>query len=280
VFARVIIGVDGADGGLDAAALAADLADPQADITLAHVAPVASPLAGPSEGSDESVFATARDVLTASLGVDAAPGISTARMNGPSIAGGLHRHAEGHSADLIVVGSHHRRRTGGLWSADRTRATLRDAPCPVAVAPQGFASAPKRPISVIGIAYDDTPQARDALLFGRALASETGARIDALWVVDRSNWIDSESLVGWKAVEASRRLADVHGVIGVAVEGDAGHVQDALAIFAHDVDLLILGSHHHGLLRRLALGDTVEGLSSRAACPLLVMPHGRRPARR
>ena len=190
----------------------------------------------------------------------------------------LHRLAEEGSADLIVVGSHHPRRMGRLWSGDRTRATLRDAPCPVAVAPRGFAGAPKRPIGVIGVAYDDTPEARGALLFGRALASESGALIHALWVVDRSNWADSDSRVGWKAVEASRRLADFHGVIGVAVEGDVRHAQDALTSFAHDVDVLILGSHHHGLLRRLALGDTVEGLSRHSPCPLLVMPHVRRRA--
>ncbi len=272
LFARVIVGVDGADGGWDAGALAAVLADPEADVVLAHVASDAG-------ASCDDALEPARDMLRASLDADAAPDVSLARIEGRSIAGGLHRLAEDDSADLIVVGSHHRRRTGRLWSADRTRATLRNAPCPVAVVPRGFAGAPRRPIAVIGVAYDDTPEARDALLFARALASETGARIQALWVVARSNWTDAESGVGWKAVDASRSLADVHGVVGVVVEGDAREGTSTLANLAHDLDLLLLGSHHHGLLSRIVLGDRVEGLSRHAVCPLIVMPHDRRTRR-
>jgi nucleotide-binding universal stress UspA family protein len=279
VFARVIVGVDGAYGGLDASALAGVLADPEADVVLARVAVPAAGTAGATDAAEEDAsFTTARRVLAASVSADSTPSVSALVIEGRSIADGLHRLAEDGPADLIVVGSHHRRRTGRLWSANRTRATLRDAPCPVAVAPQGFAGGPRRPIEVIGIAYDDTPEARDALLFGRALASETGARIHALWVVERSNWTDSQSRVGRKAAEATRRLADLHGVTGVAVEGDPRHAKDALARFAQDVDLLILGSHHHALLRRIVLGDTVDGLSRRAPCPLLVMPHARRRA--
>lgn len=271
MFARLIVGVDGAAGGRDAAALAGVLADPEADIALAHVA------AGES-ASGHDVSGAVRETVEAFLGEGVVPDLLTTHVQAQSVAGGLHRLAEEGSADLIVVGAHNPRGTGRLWSGDRTRATLRDAPCPVAVAPRGFASAPKRSISVIGVAYDDTREARDALLFGRALASESGALIHALWVVDRSNWADSESRVGWRAIDASRRLAELHGVIGVSLEGDVRHVQDALAGLADDVDLLILGSHHHGRLRRLVVGDTVDGLSRHSACPLLVMPHAGRRA--
>jgi nucleotide-binding universal stress UspA family protein len=273
VFARVIVGIDGAGGGLDAAALAGVLADPEADIVLAHVM---------TDGAETrtDALAAARAVLEAPIEDGAGPDVSEVRVDGRSVAGGLHRLAQELAADLIAVGSHHRRATGRLWSADRTRTTLRDAPCPVAVAPQGFAPAARQPIRVLGIAYDDTPEARDALLFGRALASESGAQIHALWVVDRSNWTDSESRVGWKAVDATRRLADFHGVIGIVLEADAHHPREALSGLAHEVDLLILGSHHHTFLRRIVLGDTVEGLSRRTPCPLLVLPHARDRAAR
>jgi nucleotide-binding universal stress UspA family protein len=97
-------------------------------------------------------------------------------------------------------------------------------------------------------------------------------------VVERSNWTDSQSRVGRKAAEATRRLADLDGVIGVAVEGDARHATGTVARLAQDMDLLLLGSHHHALLRRIVLGDTVDGLSRCAPCPLLVMPHARRRA--
>jgi len=273
VFARIIVGVDGAEGGRDACALAGALVDPDADVILARVAPVPSPVAGATRAGGPGSFAAARTTFQAALGVETSPDVSAVAIDARSVADGLHQLAEEHSANLIVVGSHHRRRAGALWSANRTRATLRDAPCPVAIAPRGFADDPGLLTGVVGIAYDDTPEARDALLFGRALASETGARIQILWVVERSNWTDSESREGWKAREAGRRLADLHGVTGAAVEGDAREGREALTRFAHHVDLLILGSHHHGLLRRLVLGDTVESLSQHTPCPLLVMPH-------
>lgn len=268
MFARVIVGVDGGGGGLDAAALAGALADPEADIVLAHVR------TGAGE-SPEDVFAAARIALEGSVAPGGSHDVSETLVGERSIAGGLHHLAEIGPADLLVVGCHHDRGTGRVWSADRTRATLRDAPCPVAVAPQGFAEASRRPMDVLGVAFDDTPEARDAMLFGRALASESGARIQALWVVDRSNWTDSESRIGWKALDATRRLADFHGVVGIVLEGDARHPRGALSDLAHEVDLLILGSHHHGLLRRIVLGGTVEGLSRHTPCPLLVLPHAR-----
>ena len=272
--------VDGAEGGRDAGALAGVLADPQADVLLAHVATFVSERAAAAEAAGDGVFAGAREALAMSLGADTATTVSAIGVRGRSVADGLRRLIEEHPTDLIVVGSHHRLRSGGHWPANRTRAILRGASCPVAIAPHGFAAGRRAPAGVLGVAYDDSSEAREALLFARALASETGARIEVVWFVERSNWTGPDSRVGWKAVEANRRLADLHGVTAVAVEGDPHETRGALMILAQNVDLLILGSHHHRVLRRVALGDTVEGLSLRAPCPLLVTPLARHSPRR
>ena len=272
--------MDGAEGGRDAGALAGVLADPEADVILAHVATLVGERGAAAEAHGDGVFAGSREALAASLGAETAATVSAIGVRGRSVAEGLRRLTEEHPADLIVVGSHHRLRSGGHWPANRTRAILRGASRPVAIAPHGFAAGRRAPAGVLGVAYDDSPEAREALLFARALASETGARIEVVWFVERSNWTGPESRVGWKAVEADRRLADLHGVTAVAVEGDAHETRDALMILAQNVDLLILGSHHHGLLRRVALGDTVEGLSQRTPCPLLVAPLARHASRR
>lgn len=39
-----------------------------------------------------------------------------------------------------------------------------------------------------------------------------------------------------------------------------------------DVDLLIMGSHHHGALYRLVHGDTTAEAVAQAPCPILVVP--------
>ena len=245
MFRKIIVAVDGQDGGLDASALARTLAPPAAEVVAAHVVTRHD---GAAPGGDSAVVV----------------------VRAPSVPAGLHGLAEEQSADLIVVGSHHRGGSGRLWSADRARATLRDAPCAVAVAPHDFAHDARATIRSIGVGYDETEEAQRALDMGRALAWDTGAELHALEVVPETNWQTPESGAGWKAVAAGTRLAELSGVTGVVVEGDA-HVH--LAQFAREVDVLILGSHHHGLLHRLVLGHAAQGLPGRLPCAVIVMPH-------
>jgi len=239
VFRKIIVAVDGQDGGLDAGALARTLAPPTAEIVVARVVP--------------------KD--------DGPEGVADA---GGDDAGGLHRLADEQLADLIVVGSHHRGGTGRVWSADRTRATLRDAPCAVAVAPRGFADDARGTIRSIGVGYDESEAAQRALDLGRALAWDTAAELQALEVVPETNWQTPQSGAGWKAVAAGGRLAELEGVTGVVLEGD---VLDHLAQFAREVDVLILGSHHHGVLSRLVLGHTVDDVTRHLTCAVIVLPH-------
>lgn len=247
MFRKIIVAVDGHDGGLDASALARTLAPATAEVVTCRVVTRDDGPDGVADARDAGVLVYAR-----------------------SVASGLHRLAEEQSADLLVVGSHHRGGTAHLWSGDRTRETLRDAPCAVAVAPRDSANEARATIRSIGVGYDETEQARRALDMGRALASDTGAELHALEVVPETNWQTPESGAGWKAVAAGTRLAELSGVTGMVVEGD---VHDHLAQFAREVDVLILGSHHHGLLHRLVLGHAAEGLPGHLPCAVIVMPH-------
>jgi nucleotide-binding universal stress UspA family protein len=63
-------------------------------------------------------------------------------------------------------------------------------------------------------------------------------------------------------------MREIPGVHGVAFEGD---VERELAHFARAVDLLVIGSHHHGVARRLMRGDVAGSLTSHSPCPLLVV---------
>ncbi len=274
MFRKIIVAVDGEEGGLDAIALARALAGQDAELIVGRVVVSAK---GPEGVADAVADDT---VLAARRGISDADHVRTVGVlvHARSVAGGLHRLADEQSADLLVVGSHHRGRTGHLWSADRTRATLRDAPCPVAVAPRGYAGRPRATIRSVGVGYDEGVEARAALELGRSLASGSGADLQALEVVPETNWQTPESGAGWKAVEAGRRLSQLGGVTGVVVEGD---VHDRLAQFAHEVDVLILGlPPPRACCSRLVLGHTVEGMTRHLACALLVMPHAAPRTRR
>ncbi|MDA0159928.1 universal stress protein [Solirubrobacter ginsenosidimutans] len=180
-------------------------------------------------------------------------------------AAALHALAAARGTDLLIVGSRHH----GPWRfGDHARAAMRDAPCQVAVTPHGYAERERTGIHSIGIGHTDTPAGRQVLDVARELAWELGAEVHAARVVWPSNWQTLESGSGWRAVAAARRMAEIPGVHGVAIEGD---VERALARFALTVDLLVVGAHHHGAVRRFMRGDVAASLTAHAACPLLVV---------
>ncbi len=43
----------------------------------------------------------------------------------------------------------------------------------------------------------------------------------------------------------------------------------------YDVDLIIMGSHGHGVWRHLLVGSVTEGVMRQVNCPVLVVPHRR-----
>jgi nucleotide-binding universal stress UspA family protein len=228
-FNRILVALDGHQGGDDAAALADRLAGAESELATE-----------PMPSAHTHVAARVRELV-----------------------------AE-HDADLLVVGAHHRHLS--LWPRDYTRAELRDLPCAVAVAPWQYAERPLEPIRTVGVGYVDDRGGRDVLDVARTVAWQLGADVQARTVVAPSNWAAADSGAGWRAVAAGRRMAEIPGVHGAAVEGEPRH---ALAELSEDVDLLVVGSRHHGVLRSLLPGDVVEGLSRKSRCPLLVVP--RRP---
>jgi nucleotide-binding universal stress UspA family protein len=244
-FNSILVAMDGREGGVDAAALAGVLAGTDADVAIAHVL-------------------TAREGR-APIAATADTPVLTARA--PSVAAGLHRLVEEHGADLLAIGAHHH----GHLSRDHTRAALRDLPCAIAVAPAGYASRPRRPIRAVGVGFVDDRAGRAVLDTARGLAWQLGAEVHATIVVGPSNWESAESGMGWRAAAAARRMAEIPGVHGVAVEG---RPQQALGALSRTVDLLVVGSRHHPVARRLRLSDVAEGLSHSSRCPLLVVPHG------
>jgi nucleotide-binding universal stress UspA family protein len=191
-------------------------------------------------------------------------------------AHGLHHAAARLGADLIVVASSRRGLLGRILAGDDVTATLRSAPCAVAVAPRGLAAANPPAFERIGVGYDGGPNAQAALDVARAVAARDGAEIRALGVATPpQGLVTPVSISAVAALEAKRdqierciaRLEPC--IVGRVADGIA---HQELAELSTEVDLLVVGTSRRGAVGRVLLGSTSEQLSREASCPLLVVP--------
>jgi nucleotide-binding universal stress UspA family protein len=202
-----------------------------------------------------------------------------------SPAHALRRVAAAEGADLLVVGSRHRRRLQRIVEGDQAMQVLHGASCAVAVAPDPVA--PRRELRRVGVGVDATPESALALAMARELAERCGARLSLHAVVD-------DAIPGWVGLSVTpsyadalqelvedrrsaaqelvaRRLEACEGVSADAVVV-VGRPADELVLATEDLDLLVLGSRRWGPVRRLALGSTSDHVIRHGACPVLVPP--------
>lgn len=267
-FPKVLVGVDGRQGGRDAIALARVLAAPDSRLVLGHAWTLDA--LALEDRSHEALELLGRE--RERTGVEAT--IDQAGNHGTLAA--LQELVDRHHPDLVVLGTSHRSALGRHLVGDVGRAALHRLDVPVAFAPAGYADDLHR-MRTIGIGFDDTPSARAALETARALAAELGGSVRGLTVVDVPragiNVPGSAPLLAELLErdmdEARARLRAMPGIDGHVTTGPAGI---ALRDFSRTVDLLVLGSRGRGAVTRTLLGSTADALVHHAACPLLVLP--------
>ena len=167
------------------------------------------------------------------------------------------------------------------------RMLVRDASCPVAVAPYGFGAEPPRVLRRIGVAFDGWSEARAALGEAARLAEGAGAELRLLMVGDPHTAAsagvgdqEDDWLLG-HAEAAERYLEPVVAELSrnVRTHGTVlyGQVVPAIRKAALDegLDMLVLGSRRQGPVARVALGSVSAALLSNPPCPLLVCPRSR-----
>jgi nucleotide-binding universal stress UspA family protein len=272
VFKTIIIGIDGHDGGADALALAGRLADDGTRLIAVCVAVLDARVSrAVSLDYDAVVVEGADEVAAAAAAAD--PRIETVPAVAGSAAAGMHDVAEREGADLVVIGSCRRGRIGRILSGDDTREIVRSAPCPVAVAPIGYAHA-GRPIAVVGVGYDGRPEAAPALALARRLAARAGTPPRAIEIVGVPNWAIAPGGAVYLGLEEERRAAQerLDALEGVDGEAKAGSAFQDLRAFSHEVDLLVVGSRRQGALGRIVLGSASESLLGGSECPLIIVP--------
>ena len=177
-----------------------------------------------------------------------------------SVAAGLHEAARRHG-DLLVIGASRRDEFERVYIGTDTRAVLKDSPCDVAVAPVGYATAP-RAGNKIGVAYDGTPRSEQALAVARTLARKRDGEVSALEVV-RDPVFPEDG-----AREARERIAALGDVEPHSAFGDP---TEELARYSASVDLMVVGSHKHRPSDLLPGGTTSQELADGVHCPLLVL---------
>lgn len=279
MFQKVIVGVDGQDGGRAAIALAQGLA-PGAQLTLVSSYPYDD---GPSRAGVLGYANLLREEALALLEAEReAAGLAAATVYpvaDPSPAKALRIAATELDADLIVLGSPSYGPVGRLLLGDVSRATLYGAPCPVAVAPQGYADA--APPLVIGVAYDESAEAVVALTAAVALAKESGASLKiveaieegampAIWGFQIAKLLEDLQRSGQETLDRVAKDLPVPATASVQV----GRTREILDALAADVDLVVCGSRGWGPVARVTLGSTADRLIHCSPSPVLVVPRG------
>ncbi len=274
MYANLIAGVDGLQGGADAAALAAVLASPGASIALVYVSTV--PLASHASTreldlADDTSLAA---LLTAERDLCGGEP-KVLRVTAPTVGAGLERAAEDLGAQVIVVGASRRHGLTRMLAGDDARSVLHRTPCAVAIAPARFAQHPADPVRV-GVACDGTPESEVAVAHAGLIAAERQSLPRALHVVSpryyTPAWGVARNPADRPGSEIEEAVRTLPLVAGVEVEHLYGSVVHKLVEFSGELDLLVCGSRHRGPLQRLAEGTTGDHLARRVAVPLLITP--------
>jgi nucleotide-binding universal stress UspA family protein len=204
-----------------------------------------------------------------------------------SVPRGLQQVADAESALVIVVGSSHRGPVGRIAPGSVGERLLHGASCPVTVAPRGYSSHAFAGLQRVGVGYTAGPEAGEALSAAVGLAARTGAALRLLSVVEPPPVAVALPL-GWSLgeLEASERadlarkidhaIEDVTASVEISGEVVDGYADDELARLSQEVDLLICGSHGHGRIGSVTLGNASTGVLRKAHCPVLVVPRGAR----
>ena len=279
---RIVVGFDGRDEGRDALALGRDLAAAESAELEVAVVDSDPPLPNPPSAYEAAVRKRFDELFgEASFELDDSE-FARREIRYVSPARGLNELAERERVDLIVIGSTHRGPIGSVFLGAVGERLLNGAPCPVAVAPRGYAAREHSGLGVIGVGYDGTPEARLALHFAEELARLLGGSLRLVAAIrsgeTRPARISGTDL-GYSAVlreRAEELLAEGMASVGQDLEVDAAVVEgEPAAVLADqgvELDLLVLGSRGYGPIRRTLLGGVSAAVMRNTPCPVLLVP--------
>ncbi len=283
---KVVVGYDEGEQSRDALVLGELVCEALGGkLVLAHVYPFDPRLRTLSYADERDAARRAAEELLSGAPLDRFRERNVERVALPasSPAHGLDQFARDRDAELIVLGSVHRAPMQRVYPGSVALKLLHGGPCPVAVAPRGYASEPRELRTVVA-AFDGNEEGRRAVLEAGRIAVAAGAQLRLVAVVDTfgAMYIGLERGTVLDVVEHELRERVNHLLGELPAEACCEErlirgpvTRTLLAEIAEGVDLLVMGSRGYGPLGSVLLGSVSNDLVQQAPCPVLVVP--RRP---
>jgi nucleotide-binding universal stress UspA family protein len=286
----ILIGVDAGERSKDAIAFARRLADvSDAYLVLANAYPYSDL---PSRASNTAFREALRDKSLEIVQAmrERLEGLPEQRSSvkitaNPSPAHALHKMADVEDAELIVVGSTHTSRAGRVLPGSTGERLIHGSPCAVAVVPTDYRERTE-PIRKVGVAYNETPEARVAVFAAAKLAKALGAELVVIGVADASGF-EAPALMGGPSVASVRvdidrhvqesldaLVAELPEDVTATTKRLTGDPADMLADHSAYVDLLVTGSRGYGPLHSVLAGGVSGRVLRTAQCPVIIVPRG------
>lgn len=206
--------------------------------------------------------------------------------------------AQAYRSDLIVLGPTHRGPISKVVPGATVERLLGQAPCAVAVAPRGFRGRTSRSSSwqpligagedvgmrVVGVGFDGSSSAREALAMAADLAIPNGAALRVYTVARKHPLPPGEKAPspGGQDAETEALRAALHEsaaalpsearALPVFLRGDPA--EELIKASREGADLLVLGCRSGGPLRRKLHQSVTSDVMQRVSCPVLVSPAG------
>jgi nucleotide-binding universal stress UspA family protein len=280
---HVLVGYDGTEGGRDAIALGKALAEPDAEFLVVDVIPPVA-FGFTTRRLEDEEPPQSRGFFLEALRDLAGRRVETRTYVANSAAHVLTDIAEQEECDLIAIGPCYPGILGRILLGSVGAGLMHGASAPVAAATCGYGKRHRHEIRQIGVAWDGSPEAREAVIHAEALARRETAKLKLITVGVANTTLPG--VIGWEplAPKSPQEVLD-DGVAMVSadleVEGRLIHAGSIAAAIAAEcrvgVDLLVVGSRGYGALGRVLVGSVATGLLHRARCPVLTVPRPRLP---
>ncbi len=261
----------------------------KADITILHVATPYSddPNAPEYQQLDEGNF---KEYIEKSLGeVSQAMGssqkVTTEVVREVAPATGILDFIEEKGIDLTVMGTQGHSALAQFFLGSVAERVVRHASCPVLTVAQDGKEYRNNPdYQNILVAFDFSEHSKKAAREASEMASQYGARIQALYVVEQEvhpafylKWKESmlRELPGiaQEAKESLRSALGEEGLENIDVHVEIGekkaHTEINEFVRTNQMDLIVMGTHGLSGLDRMLLGSTTERVVRTASCPVL-----------
>ena len=276
---RLLVGVDGRQGGRDALELARVLGSTEDSsalvVSVLYTGPYPIEYALLPEAEAEEAKPLFEEARARLAGIK----VETRAYGGGSPAGILNDILAHDHFDAVVVGCPHRGPLGRVLIGSVAASLLSGSPVAVALAPVGYSEEAHPPPGAIAVGFDGSGESMAALKRAEQIAKRTGAKLAPITVVKPPTAVPAMVPAFSPQVPALPEQVIEEGVNAVdpslgtePVRLDGDPATELILRCEQGVDLLLLGSRGYGPATRALLGSVSRKVAAHAPCPVMVVP--------